>query len=297
MADCTYSVPNLDTSGDALYGSRICDQTFIDFFWYSHKFNGTYWQGGWGYDDCCNVTKPLARTFNAMWLLTYSADDYTNQDWGSDILHWGARYVREQFTAYGDLRAMCGDGSAVATTTGCQQARSSTRWGCTASRDERYKTCREWSPIFAWLCFLFVWVWHKVCLVWGWISEVACVIWYGTFGGGENITLYLWFFYPLDGSGNPDVIARAGVLIHEARHAGGRPHDAQFPSGSTYGAGQDGADSSWGYNGAWTYNALYLWWFYAQGTRTTPALREAAKQQANVILMNAFATNPGFLVT
>ena len=30
MADCTYRVPDLNASGDALYGPRICNQPFID---------------------------------------------------------------------------------------------------------------------------------------------------------------------------------------------------------------------------------------------------------------------------
>ncbi len=45
------------------------------------------------------------------------------------------------------------------------------------------------------------------------------------------------------------------------------------------------------------FSALYLWWFYAAGTRTTIAMRQAAKQRANVILMNAFANSPGLVVT
>jgi hypothetical protein len=91
MADCTYRVPDLNASGDALYGPRICNQPFIDWAWEVHGFNGTYWQNGWGYDDVCNIRKPLARCLNAMWLLNYSAEDYTNEDWNSDALHWGPR--------------------------------------------------------------------------------------------------------------------------------------------------------------------------------------------------------------
>jgi hypothetical protein len=120
-------------------------------------------------------------------------------------------------------------------------------------------------------------------------------LWYGTVGGGQNVTLTIQFFYPA-GGGDPDVISRAGTLIHEARHIGNKPHDAQFPAGSVYGAGGDGADSTWQYEGAWMFNALYLWWFYAAGTRTSLAMRQAAKQRANVILTNAFATSPGFVV-
>ena len=44
------------------------------------------------------------------------------------------------------------------------------------------------------------------------------------------------------------------------------------------------------------YNVLYLWWFYAAGQRTTIAMRKSAKQRANIILANAFATSPGFMI-
>ncbi|MEA2908147.1 MAG: hypothetical protein QOJ15_228 [Bradyrhizobium sp.] len=297
MADCTYSVPDLDVSGDTLYGGRICNQAFIDWAWQTHGFNGTYWQGGWGFDDVCNVRKPLARCMNAIWMLNYSAEDYNNEAWNTDALHWGGRYVREQFKRYDDLRAMCGDGTATAVTTGCQQARQWNDWRCTQGYNETKRACRSWFFLFAWICHLWAEVTRFVCTVWGWVAETGCALWYGTFGGGQNVTLTLWFFYPLDGSGNADVPSRAGTLIHEARHIGNKPHDAQFPAGSVFGAGKDGADSSWGFEGAWMFNALYLWWFYAAGTRTSIAMRQAAKQRANVILTNAFATSPGFVVT
>jgi hypothetical protein len=44
------------------------------------------------------------------------------------------------------------------------------------------------------------------------------------------------------------------------------------------------------------YGALYLWWYYAQGARTTSALRELARQRANVVIDGAFATHPGFSI-
>lgn len=296
MADCTYRVPDLQTSGDALYGSRICNQPFVDFVWYGHGFNKKYWEDGWGYNDPCNTRKPLARTFNALWLLNYSADHYRDEAWTSNILHWGPRYVREQFKWLDDLRAQCGDGSAVARATGCQQTRQFHDWKCKEEREERYKSCREWIFLFAWLCYAWSWIVHKVCVLWGWVSTAGCTLWYGTVGGGQHVDLYLWFFYPLDGSGNADVVTRAGTLIHEARHIGNKPHDAQFPAGSVFGEGKDGADSSWNYQGAWMYEALYLWWFYADGRRTSIAMRQAAKQRANVILTNAFSTNPGITI-
>ncbi|MEZ2219563.1 hypothetical protein [Rhizobium sp. RCC_161_2] len=297
MADCTYSVPDLIASGDQLYGQRICNQEFIDWAWHTHGFNGDYWQDGWGYDDVCNIRKPLARCLSAIWLLNYSAEDYNNEDWNTDALHWGPRYVREQFKYYDDLRASCGDGDAKARTSGCQQSRQWNEWRCTSGYDETQRECRSWFFLFAWICHLWAEIKRFVCTIWGWVSVVGCSIWYGTFGGGQNVTLFLSFFYPLDGTGNADVISRAGTLIHEARHIGNRPHNAQFPAGSIFGAGKDGADSAWGYEGAWMYNTLYLWWFYAAGTRTNIAMRQAAKQRANLLLTNAFATSPGLTVS
>jgi hypothetical protein len=42
------------------------------------------------------------------------------------------------------------------------------------------------------------------------------------------------------------------------------------------------------------YETLYLWWFYADGRRSTTALKDRARQEARVYLNNAFATHPGF---
>lgn len=223
MANCTASVPDKNVSGDNLYAPRICWQPFVDWAWTTHGFNKPYWTNGWGYYDACNADLPLARTFNALWLLNYSADDYNNEDWSNNILHWGRRYVREQVHSYHDLRAMCGDGTAIARTF-----------------------------------------------------------------SGDHVELYLGFFY------QKDVPGRAETFVHESRHIGGKPHNANFPAGSVFGAGKSGADSTWDYHGAWMYGALYLWWFYADGRRTTSALRQAAKQRGNLVIDNAFATHPGF---
>lgn len=222
MTTCTVpTIPNKDTTGDSLYGPRICDQTFVNWAWPAYKFKSEYWRNGFGFDDVCNTDLPAGRTLSALWLLNYSADDYQNEDWESSCLHWACRYVRDQV---GDLRAMCGDGTKIALTT------------------------------------------------------------------GGHIELYLGCFYSKDVSG------RAETLVHESRHQGGKPHDANFPSWSGYGSGKSGADSTWGYEGAWMYGALYLWWFYAEGTRTTPALREAARQRAQYVIDNAFATHPGYVI-
>lgn len=75
-----------------------------------------------------------------------------------------------------------------------------------------------------------------------------------------------------------------------------RGHNANFPAGSVFGGGKNGADSSWSYEGAWMYGALYLWWFYAMGARTTSAMRQRARQRGNLVIDNAFATHPGFSI-
>ncbi len=224
MATCTYTVPDKSASGDNFYGAVICNQAYVDYFWNTYGFSGNkvYWDDGWGWDDCCNTSKPLARAFNGCYALTYSAQDYQNDSYSSAILNWGRRYVRENID---DLRCFCGDGTAIA----------------------RSK-------------------------------------------GSGLIEVYLGFFY------TKDVPGRAETLIHESRHQGGKPHDAKFPAGSTFGAGKSGADSTWDYEGAWMYGALYLWWYYAAGARTTSALRERARQRGNLVIDNAFATHPGYSI-
>lgn len=230
MTDCTYTVPDKNASGDNFYGQFICNQIYVDYFWNTYGFKGNkkYWDDGFGWDDPCNTDQPLARTFNACYLLTYSAEDYANDNWDApqNILQWGRRYVRNNID---DLRSMCGDGSAIA----------------------------------------------------------------GSFSGlfvNDRVSLYLGFFY------SKDVPGRAETLIHEARHMGGKSHNAKFPKGSVFGEGKDGADSNWDYQGAWTFGAGYLWWFFAAGTRTTSAMRQRARQRGNLVIDNAFATHPGFSV-
>ena len=88
-------------------------------------------------------------------------------------------------------------------------------------------------------------------------------------------------------------IERGGTLSERREqrleHRRGKGHDANFPAGTIYGEGNSGADSSWEYNGAWMYETLYLWWFYADGRRTTQALKDHARHEANLYIDNAFA--------
>jgi len=222
MAICDATVPDKASSGDAFYGASICSQVYVDYFWETYGFAGnkSHWTGGFGWEDCCNTDLPLARAFNGCYALTYSANDYLNDDYAGACLNWARRYVREHIE---DLRAECGEGGTVA----------------------------DYSD--------------------------------GT------VRLFRSFFYSKSAPG------RSETLLHESRHSA-LSHNAKFPKGSTFGEGKDGADSNWAYNGAWMYGALYLWWYFAEGARTTSALRELARQRANVVIDGAFAEHPGYTV-
>ena len=105
MTTCTVPSHDNASSGDTLYGPRSCWQAFVGWCWNTHNFDYDSWHHGFGYDDACNIDLPLARTFNAFWLLNYSADDYNNDAYSNNMLHWGRRYVRDQMH---DVRAGCG---------------------------------------------------------------------------------------------------------------------------------------------------------------------------------------------
>jgi hypothetical protein len=118
--------------------------------------------------------------------------------------------------------------------------------------------------------------------------------WANTTTGGsgvdDRVELYMPFFY------SATVVERAACLLHEARHWHDKPHNAAFPSWSALAGAKPQADSDWGYNGAWAYEVNYLSEFVANGVDTTLAMREQARQRANWVLDNAFATHPGFNV-
>lgn len=213
MATCTFNVPNLDATGDTLYGPRICNQPFIDWAWNAFDFDKDDWDDGFGYEEVCNNRRPLSRTMSGVWCLTYSAENYQNESFDSNILQWGCRFARN---AIDELDGRCGDGSAIAAT------------------------------------------------------------WRGAFVD-DRTELYLGYFAQA-------VSLRAGSLVHEARHADGRGHDA------------GNKDSSWGYNGAWRWQVCWLAWFAAVGTRTSAAMKTAARQRANNILNSNFIQHPGFNV-
>jgi len=94
---CTWTPSNTTTTGDTLYGPRICKQAFIDWAWDAFDFDKGNWDDGWGYDQPCSIDRPLGRTFNAIWCLTYSGGSTPSATISSSIpiLKWGWRYAQE----------------------------------------------------------------------------------------------------------------------------------------------------------------------------------------------------------
>ncbi len=217
------SVPAHDNvaDGSAHYASLICNQALVDMWWDHFDMRESDWDAGFGYYDVCNMDLPLARTFAAMYLLTYSAQDYARNtgDYSGNALRWAYPYTA---TNAGRTSALC---------------------------------FKPGSSVGQWAAWAY----------------------------GSRIELYMPFFY------NFDVASRAGTLLHEARHNGGKSHNggSSCPRGAS-------CDTNWAYEGANMYEVLYLWWFGVDGTRTTSAIRNMGLNRARAVHNNAFNTNPGF---
>ncbi|WP_257387587.1 hypothetical protein [Tahibacter caeni] len=224
LADtCVYQPGNNNDSGDNFYIASVCEQRFIDQFWNHFDFDKGDWDDGFGYDDPCNVNQPLARTFNALYLLAYSAQDYATStgDFSGNALRWGYPYSA---TKIDELDGRCGSGDKN-----------------TGARATTYT------------------------------------------GLQDNRTVLKWpFFY------GEVVVERAGTVLHEARHAGGKSHN-----GGTGCPRKASCDTNWAYEGANMYQVLYLWWFRVAGTRTTTAMKNRARSEAQNIIDRGFNTNPG----
>jgi hypothetical protein len=226
-ASCFYQPGDNNDSGDNFYISSVCNQAFIDQFWNHFNFDKGDWDEGFGYDDPCNVNQPLARTFNALYLLAYSAEDYarSTSDFSGNALRWAYPFSA---TAIDELDGRCGSGDKNV------GPRATTYTGFFA--DDR--TVLKW-PFF--------------------YSEV--------------------------------VVQRSGTIVHEARHADGKGHNggSGCPRGTS-------CDTNWDYQGANMFQVLYLWWFRVDGTRTTTAMKNWARLEAQNIIDRGFNTNPGFVI-
>lgn len=113
MASCTFRPGNLDASGDNLYGPRSCHRPFIDWARYVFDMNRGDWDEGFGWTDACSVRRPFGRTLNGLWCLAYSAEDFRNESFDSNILQWGCRYARREID---ELDGRCGRDNVIAQT-------------------------------------------------------------------------------------------------------------------------------------------------------------------------------------
>lgn len=84
-------------------------------------------------------------------------------------------------------------------------------------------------------------------------------------------------FYDVSSNPTPmGVTARASLLIHEVRHKKGKTHK------------KDGKDSSWGSNGAWRYQAVWLWDYANIAVNAPRGQKCLAEEYANMILSQMF---------
>ncbi len=106
---CYYQPGNNNTSGDTFYGAKTCNQTLINQFWDHFDFDKGDWDDGFGFEAPCDINRPLARTFNALWLLAYSAEDYAKKtsDFSGNALRWAYPYSS---TYIDELDGRCGSG-------------------------------------------------------------------------------------------------------------------------------------------------------------------------------------------
>lgn len=109
---CTWMPGDNNESGDNFYGAFTCDQVYVDQFWDHFDFDRGDWDDGFGYEAPCDLARPLARTFNALYLLAYSAEDYATStgDFSGNALRWAYPYAA---TYIDELDGRCGSGSAT----------------------------------------------------------------------------------------------------------------------------------------------------------------------------------------
>lgn len=223
QAQQTCTVPPHDNvaDGSSVYATGLCNQARVDHWWGVFDMRESDWDSGFGFNDPCNLDLPLGRTFAALYLLTYSAEDYATNtsDYSGNALRWAYPYTANNI---GRLQALC---------------------------FKPGSTPGEWA---------------------GWAY-------------GSRVELYIPYFYSLD------VVSRAGSLLHESRHNGGKSHN-----GGTGCPREASCDTNWAYEGANMYQVLYLWWFAVDGTRTTSAIKNMSRNRARTVQNNAFNTNPGF---
>ena len=91
--------PTLAQSGDSTYGSRICDQSFANDMVWAYDMDQGNWDDGRGWENFCDTTRMLGRSFNALWLLNFSASVglSTWDDLSGNPLQWAGNYAHLSF--------------------------------------------------------------------------------------------------------------------------------------------------------------------------------------------------------
>jgi hypothetical protein len=79
---CTFPATDNNASLDNALIGYACEQGFINEAWDWFDFKKDYWDDGFGYDQACDIARPLARTFNAIYLM--KAATWGWYDWSSD---------------------------------------------------------------------------------------------------------------------------------------------------------------------------------------------------------------------
>lgn len=99
---------------DSFYGALWgCQQSRIDDMWSRFSFDRADWDEGFGYEDVCNDSLPLKRTFNALQLLAYGVTaNPTCSTSSSNVGMWAYCWAGNSID---ELDARCGE-SARATT-------------------------------------------------------------------------------------------------------------------------------------------------------------------------------------
>ena len=115
----------------------------------------------------------------------------------------------------------------------------------------------------------------------GGTSGVVATTYRGLFVN-DRTQLKFPFFY------GQSVSARAGTIVHEARHADGKGHNScSCPRGGS-------CDQRWLDYRANTYGNIYMWWFVDSGRNTTSAMKRSAQDRVNIVLATAFCTRTSF---
>ena len=105
----TPSTNALKTSGDTRAMERWgCKVSTRNYMWDAYDMDTADWNEGFGFDAPCDITQPLARTYNAIYVLHNSASDPATDpdDRNGSILRWAGQYAAENID---ELDARCGD--------------------------------------------------------------------------------------------------------------------------------------------------------------------------------------------